>query len=86
MRRGRNFSFFVRSYFSLHSLPVDLNVLRKLPKLLICLLALVHLKEPLSVCYYGIYMRFVIDSNLQGTIPLVQLDVQFDGTVVKSSR
>jgi hypothetical protein len=75
LRGGCDFSFLVRPNFSLDGLPVDLDVLRELSKLLIRLLTLVHLKEALSVCYYCVYMRFVVDGDLESTIPLVQLDV-----------
>jgi hypothetical protein len=86
LRGGCDFSFFVRSYFGLHRFPVDLNVLRKLPELLIGFFTLVHLQEPLSVGYYSIDMRFVVDCDFESAVPFVHLDVKFNSAIVQSSR
>ena len=84
-RNGFLFSIFVRSDLSLDGCPVDLDILGVLEELLIALLGLaLGLQEPLSVSDYRVHMSSVLDSDLQSSVPLVQLDVKLDRSVEQS--
>ena len=43
-----------------------------------------ELQEPLSVSDYRVHMSSVLDSDLQSSVPLVQLDVKLDRSVEQS--
>ena len=84
-RNGFLFSIFVRSDLSLDGCPVDLDILGVLEEFLIALLGLaLGLQEPLSVSDYRVHMSSVLDSDLQSSVPLVQLDVKLDRSVEQS--
>ena len=81
---GSSFTLLIRPNLRLHRLPVNFEVLRKLLELFVGLFAAVHLQEALSVRHHSVHVSLVLHCDFQSSIPLVQLDVQLDRTVVQS--
>jgi hypothetical protein len=73
--------FFVSANLSFDSFPVNLEVLAELLELFVGLLLLVHFEEALPVRNNGVDMSLVVDSDLERTVPLVQLNVQLNCSV-----
>ena len=71
----------LRLDLSLDSLPVDLDLLVKLLEPIIGLLLLVLLEEALPIGDNRVNMGLLGNSNIEGLVPLVHLDVHFDGPV-----
>lgn len=65
--------------------PVHINILGIFEELWIVFLLSLTLKESLSVSNYSIDMGPVLCSDLESPIPLVELDIQLDCTIVESS-
>ena len=84
MLRRSNLSLFISSDFGLYCLPVYLNVSSKLLELFIRFLSLVHLKETFSVSNYRINMSLVVNCDFKSSVPLVEFNVEFYCSVVKS--
>lgn len=77
-------SFLISSDLGLDCFPVHLDVFGVLFEPLVRLLLVVLLQESLAVGDHRVHVRFVLDGDVQGTVPLVLLDVQFDGSVEQS--
>jgi hypothetical protein len=82
---GSHFFLLVVTNFRFNSLPVDRNIGGVLLHFLVGLRLVVHFEETLAISNYRVHVGLVLDGNLEGTIPLVHLDVQLDCAIVKTS-
>lgn len=79
---GSRLFFFVGSDFGLYCFPVDFNFLGELLKFVVCFLFVVHVKESLAVSNDSVHVGLVLHGNVEGVLPAIHLDVEFDGAVV----
>ena len=79
------FSIFVWTNLRFNCFPIILDVFGVLDKSFIGFSFALSLQESLSVCNHSVNMGLVLHCNFQCSVPFVQLDVQFNGSVEKTS-
>ena len=79
------FTFLLSLNLGLHRFPVDLDLLAELDETLVGLLLAVLLEEALAISNDRVDVGLLANSDVQGAIPAVELDVHLDGTVVEAS-
>jgi hypothetical protein len=72
---GSSFTLLISSNLGLNCFPIHFEVFSELLKLIVGLLALIHLQETLTICDHCVNVGLVIHGDLECTIPLVELDV-----------
>lgn len=75
MLGGSNFSFLISSNLRFYCFPINLNVTRKLLKLIIRLFTLIHLKEAFSIGNNSVNVSFIIYCYFKCSLPFIKLNI-----------
>jgi hypothetical protein len=76
-----SFSVLVSANLGLYRVPIDLDISRILFKLVNILFLRILLQETGTIGNNCVNMRLVIESNVEGSLPTVKLNVHLDGSV-----